>query len=113
MSEKKGWEKYIGKTLIVQLRTQPYIGISGEHLEPVATEQGYGTSPVIRGHVTEVWDAGEETMMELQTTDPNPELLNNKVYILLNTNRDIGYITTIEATRIQTAQSVPQQMHQA
>ena len=109
MSEKKGWERYRGKTIMLQLRTQPYIGITGEHLEPVLSEQGFGTSPVVRGKVTDLWESDGETMMEIQTMDPNPELPNNKVFILLSTKRDIGYVTVVEASRIQVAQAAPNQ----
>lgn len=96
--KKSSWDKYKGKTVVVQLRTQPYIGITSENLIPATSEEGFLNTPLIRGSVVEV----SGNRMVLQTTDPDPNLSENKVFIDLDAERDVGYLTTIERPRIRT-----------
>lgn len=112
--EENGWSQYLNKVVIIQLREQPLIGITGESLDPITNHMidpslkdspvEYASQPFVRGTVTKVWRDGEDTLLELQSNDPNPGFPDNKVSTLISARRDVGYLTTIEASRIAVAQ---------
>lgn len=97
------WDKYKGKVVVIQLRTQPYIGITGEDMVPATTEEGFMNTPLMRGKVVEVSEHGEGSRMIIETSDPNPEFAQNKVQIDVDPDRDIGYLTVVSRSLIQTA----------
>ena len=93
------WDRYLGKVVMVQLRHQPYIGVTGEDMQPAVSEDGFMNTPLIRGTVKEV----SGTRLVLETTDPNPSLGSNKVFIDLDAERDVGYLTTVERSLVSVA----------
>lgn len=100
VAAKNMWEKYKGKVVAIQLRAQPYIGITGD-LEAASTENGFMSTPVVRGKVTDVEYVGAHTYLKLTTTDPDPNLPDNVVEILMDAERDVGYLTIIEKNLIR------------
>lgn len=98
-TKKNYWEKYVGMLVILQLRTQPYIAISSERLEPVMNEEGIANTPVVRGLVKSVHENGEGVRMILEQGDPNGEL-TNKIDLDLDPDRDIGYLSIARASLI-------------
>jgi len=82
---------------MIQLRNQPYVGVTGVDMQPamVGSEGAapeLSSTPLLRGIVK----SAEGCHLVLSTTDPDPDLRND-VLIDLNSDRDIGYITTINA----------------
>ena len=45
MSNANYWEKYIEQVVVVQLRTQPYIGITGEEMVPATNGEDFHEHP--------------------------------------------------------------------
>jgi hypothetical protein len=86
----------IGKPVMLQLRNQPYIGVTGTPMQPAVSEDGFMTTPLIQGILREI----EGKHFTVETTDPDRSL-NNKVYITVSLD-DIGMITRIEAPLLVT-----------
>ena len=105
--KKNYWEKYKGQTVLIQLRAQPYVGVTSVQLEPVMLndEQGVPTgqlhqTPILRGTVVAVEGNGEMgARMTLETSDPNPQLVNT-VEIDLDPDRDIGFLSVVKKSLI-------------
>lgn len=89
------WSKYVDQIVMIQLRSQPYIGVTGEDLVPAASEEGFMNTPLLRGIVKSANAVGDSVRVVLETTDPNPAFPDNRVCIDLDAVRDIGYLTTV------------------
>ena len=97
MTNETIWHKYLNKLVLIQLRNQPYIAISGEEHAPVM--QGEGellTTPLLAGVVVGV----NGTWITVECPDPDPAKSDCKAKIALQAERDIGYITEIERNRV-------------
>jgi hypothetical protein len=98
------WDQYLGKLVMVQLRTQPYIGVTREDLIPVTGADGeFMSTPLVRGFVQSVLKDGDDHYMVIRTTDPDQKLSANVVEIALSVKRDIGYLTTVQSSKVQLA----------
>lgn len=93
----KIWDRYVQKSVLVQLRTQPYIGVSGMLPQPIMDEAGnFANTAILTGIVTEVMDG----YLVLKHPDPLDEEKRRYVYTQLNCDRDVGYISVTDESRI-------------
>jgi hypothetical protein len=100
MSETNPWKLYRGKHVLIQLRSQPYIGVTREELIPTAADGEFMSTPVVRGVIDDVFESGDDTYFVLSTTDPDESLKQNKVLIVLSVKRDVGYLTMVTSSKI-------------
>lgn len=98
------FEKLVGKPVMIQLKHQPYIGITGIPMQPLLATSPDGTSrefvstPLIHGILREV----EMPFISVETTDPDGDS-PNRLLVTLNVS-EIGIFTTyIEKSLIQQA----------
>ncbi len=94
------WSRYVNKSVLIQLRSQPYIGVTGIKgpPQPIANEDGqFMNAPIL---ICVVREAAEGYLV-VEHTGPGVE--KGVIVTQLNCDRDIGYISTVkEGPRILT-----------
>ncbi len=89
------YKNVINKHVMIQLRHQAYIGVSGVPMQPLLNqEKNMVTTPLIHGILREV----DDVRMCVETSDPVYEG-KYKVFIYL-AHAEIGMVTTIEDSPI-------------